>query len=169
MNQTLAKWNRTSKEEALTAMLACCGATRWAEIMVRLRPIDTVVELSAAAGRIWAEMEEADWMEAIACHPRIGGREAAKASAKSIQWSGEEQAGAKSAEAEVLELLAQGNALYEERFGFTYVVCATGKSATEMLEILKKRLMRDRVIELKEAAEQQRLITQIRLGKWLSA
>ena len=169
MNQNLASWNRASKEAALAAMLACCGATRWAEIMVRLRPIDTAIELHAAAVRAWAEMGEADWMEAINCHPRIGGRETANANPKSIEWSGEEQAGAKSAESQVLKELADGNALYEQRFEFTYIVCATGKSAEEMLQILKKRLLNDRASELKEAAEQQRLITQIRLGKWLSA
>jgi OHCU decarboxylase len=168
MNQTLAAWNRAANEEARTAMLACCGATRWAEMMVHARPVASIIELSEAADRIWAEMEEADWMEAFACHPRIGGRQAAKASAKSIEWSGEEQAGTKVAEAKTLELLAEGNHLYEERFGFTYIVCATGKSAAEMLEILKRRLLCDRVTELKEAAEQQRLIMQIRLGKWLS-
>lgn len=169
MNQTLAVWNEAPVEDARVAMLSCCGATRWAEMMIQLRPIANVIELSETADRIWAEMEESDWMEAIACHPRIGGRKAESANAKSIQWSGDEQAGAKSAEANVLHLLAEGNALYEERFGFTYIVCATGKSVDEMLEILKKRLLRDRVRELKEAAEQQRLIMQIRLGKWLSA
>ncbi len=169
MNSVLAAWNEAPVEDARVAMLSCCGATRWAEMMIQLRPVANVIELSVAADRIWAEMDESDWMEAIACHPRIGGRMAARANAKSIRWSGEEQEGAKSAAADVLQQLAEGNALYEQRFGFTYVVCATGKSAEEMLEILKARLLRDRLSELKEAAEQQRLITQIRLGKWLSA
>jgi 2-oxo-4-hydroxy-4-carboxy-5-ureidoimidazoline decarboxylase len=169
VNRTLAQWNETSVGNARAAMLSCCGATHWAERMVQLRPIAHATELSEVADRIWAEMAEADWMEAFACHPRIGGREAERASAKSIEWSGEEQVGAKSAEANVLQLLADGNALYEERFGFTYIVCATRKSAEEMLEILEKRLLCDRMSELTEAAEQQKLIMQIRLGKWLSA
>ena len=63
--------------------------------------------------------------------------------------------------------LAEGNEVYERRFGFTYIVCATGKSAEEMLTILNRRLAGDRAGELREAAEQQRQITQIRLGKWL--
>jgi 2-oxo-4-hydroxy-4-carboxy--5-ureidoimidazoline (OHCU) decarboxylase len=67
----------------------------------------------------------------------------------------------------VLAELTAGNALYEQRFGFTYIVCATGKSAEEMLAILNRRLAGDRAGELREAAEQQRQITQIRLGKWL--
>ena len=135
--------------------------------MVALRPIPSVFELSEAADRVWSTMEESDWMEAFACHPRIGERKAAHASAKSAAWSSQEQSSAGSAESDVLEELARGNALYEQRFGFTYIVCATGKSADEMLAILNRRLTSDRDAELREAAEQQRQITQIRLGKWL--
>jgi OHCU decarboxylase len=112
-------------------------------------------------------MEEPDWMEAFACHPRIGERKAAYASAKSVSWSSQEQASTASAAERVMAELAIGNAEYERRFGFTYIVCATGKSPEEMLAILKRRLSRDRPSELREAAEQQRQITQIRLGKWL--
>ena len=114
-------------------------------------------------------MEEADWMEAFACHPRIGERKAAHASAQSAAWSQQEQSSRNDAAERVLAELAEGNALYEQRFGFTYIVCATGKSAEEMLAILKRRLASDRAGELREAAEQQRQITQIRLGKWLDA
>jgi OHCU decarboxylase len=112
-------------------------------------------------------MEEPDWLEAFACHPRIGERKAAHATAKSATWSSQEQSSAAVAESDVLDELARGNDLYEQRFGFTYIVCATGKSADEMLAILNRRLARDRAAELREAAEQQRQITQIRLGKWL--
>ena len=112
-------------------------------------------------------MEEVDWMEAFACHPRIGERKAANASRKSAAWSQQEQSSAETGAERVLAELASGNALYEQRFGFTYIVCATGKSAEEMLSILNRRLKSDRVTELREAAEQQRQITQIRLGKWL--
>lgn len=148
-------------------MIACCGAKRWATAMVALRPIESLLELSLAADRIWSTMGEADWMEAFACHPRIGERRAEHASEKSVAWSQQEQASAGSAVARVLAELAAGNRLYEERFGFTYIVCATGKSAEEMLAILNRRLGNARDAELREAAEQQRQITQIRLGKWL--
>jgi OHCU decarboxylase len=167
MNAMLAAWDAADPRAALDAMLACCGARRWAEGMVARRPIAGVVELSAAADEVWAAMGEADWMEAFACHPRIGERKAVRASQKSVVWSRQEQASAENAEERVLAELAEGNALYEQRFGFTYIVCATGKSAAEMLAILKRRLESDRSVELKEAAEQQRQITQIRLGKWL--
>ena len=86
---------------------------------------------------------------------------------QSAAWSRQEQSSAKAANERVLAELAEGNALYEQRFGFTYIVCATGKSAEEMLAILRRRLASNREAELREAAEQQRQIMQIRLGKWL--
>jgi 2-oxo-4-hydroxy-4-carboxy-5-ureidoimidazoline decarboxylase len=167
MNPVLAAWNEAPETAALDAMLACCGARRWAQAMVALRPFQSVVTLSLTADEVWSTMEEADWMQAFACHPRIGQRQAARSSAKSAAWSEQEQSSAASAANEVLTHLAEGNALYEQRFGFTYIVCATGKSAAEMLAILQRRLSSDRASELREAAEQQRQITQIRLGKWL--
>ena len=167
MNSTLAAWNEAEADTALAAMIACCGARRWAEAMVALRPIADVAELSAAAGRIWNTMEEADWREAFACHPRIGERTPAHTSAQSHAWSQEEQSSANGAAMSVLAKLAVGNALYEERFGFTYIVCATGKSAEEMLSILNRRIANDPAAELCEAAGQQRQIMQIRLRKWL--
>ncbi len=167
MNATLESWNAASADAALEAMIACCGARRWAAAMVAQRPIRTVSELSAAADEEWARMEEADWMEAFACHPRIGARKAAHASAQSSTWSNQEQSSTHETAERVLAELAEGNEVYERRFGFTYIVCATGKSAEEMLTILNRRLAGDRAGELREAAEQQRQITQIRLGKWL--
>ena len=167
MNAALDAWNKADEASALDAMIACCGARRWASAMVALRPIGSVVELSEAADRVWATMNETDWMEAFACHPRIGERKAVHASAQSVEWSRQEQSSAASASERILVELAEGNALYEERFGFTYIVCATGKSADEMLAVLQRRLARNRDAELREAAEQQRQILQIRLGKWL--
>jgi OHCU decarboxylase len=164
----LAAWNQADAQDALEAMLACCGARRWAAAMVARRPMRDVVELSTEADSAWSAMEEADWLEAFACHPRIGERRAAHASAQSAAWSRQEQAGAAEAAARVMEELAEGNAQYEAKFGFTYIVCATGKSAEELLAILKERLEHTREMELREAAEQQRQILQIRLGKWLT-
>lgn len=168
MNAKLAAWNEAGEDQALAVMLACCGARRWASGMVAARPVDTVGALSATADRVWAAMGETDWIEAFACHPRIGERKTAHASAQSAAWSQQEQSGVNDAEACVLAELAEANAQYQQRFGFTYVVCATGKSACEMLEILKRRLSNSREAELRQAAEQQRQIVQIRLGKWLT-
>jgi OHCU decarboxylase len=167
MNPVLAAWNEAPEISALDAMLVCCSARRWAQSMVALRPFQTVETLSLTADEVWSTMEEADWLEAFAGHPRIGERKPASQPGRSAAWSEQEQSGASVAPNNVLTQLAAGNATYEQRFGFTYIVCATGKSADEMLGILERRLANDRAAELREAAEQQRQITQIRLRKWL--
>lgn len=166
MNAILAAWNHADEDAAREAMLACCGSKRWAAAMVKLRPIGSVPQLSEAADCVWSTMQEADWLEAVACHPRIGERKTS-AAGQSGAWSSQEQSRTSTAGERVLAELAEANLLYEQRFGFTYVVCATGKSAEEMLAILKRRLKSTRENELREAAEQQRQIMQIRLGKWL--
>lgn len=172
MNAALAAWNHADQTAALEAMLACCGAQRWAEAMVGLRPISSIEKLSEAADQAWSKMGETDWLEAFACHPRIGTRNqsggATHGQGRATEWSREEQSFTSSATEQLLNELAEGNALYEQRFGFIYVVCATGKSAGEMLAILRRRLTSSREAELREAAEQQRQIMQIRLGKWLA-
>jgi OHCU decarboxylase len=175
MNATLAAWNAAEESAAFEAMLACCGSKRWAQAMVAQRPFASVWALSEAADRAWGAMQEPDWLEAFACHPRIGQREPALAAAhtshdpvaRSAEWSRQEQLSARAANEMVLAELEADNQRYEQLFGFTYIVCATGKSAVEMLTILKRRLANNRESELSEAAEQQRQIMQIRLGKWL--
>jgi OHCU decarboxylase len=171
MNATLAAWNGTDASSATETMLACCGSKRWAAAMVALRPIASVEALSQAADRLWSTMQEPDWLEAFACHPRIGERKPAVAvadtSAQSSAWSRQEQSSASVTNELVLTELTEDNQLFEQRFGFTYIICATGKSAAEILTILKRRLASNREAELCEAAEQQRQIMQIRLGKWL--
>jgi len=165
LNRALDEWNRVDLATARTAMLACCGATRWADAMATARPILGVAKLSETANRLWSTMREPDWLEAFACHPRIGERRT-PTTGQSAAWSKDEQASAATATTRVVAELAEKNVLYEKRFGFTYIVCATGKSAEEMLAILTRRLNNDRDTELREAAEQQRQITQLRLEKW---
>lgn len=167
MNSVLAAWNEADEASALEAMLACCRSRRWAQAMVALRPFSSVETLSLTADEVWSTMEEADWMEAFAAHPRIGENTDTGATTKAGIWSKEEQTSTEGAAKPVLEQLAEGNALYEKRFGFTYIVCATGKSAEEMLATLQGRLTNDRETELRAAAEEQRQIMQIRLRKWL--
>lgn len=169
MNPVLDAWNEANEKEAMQTMISCCGSRRWAEAMAAMRPIESILQMSETADRVWSTMREPDWLEAFACHPRIGERKAAQATRQSERWSQQEQAGSTKAEEQLLIELAELNALYEQRFGFTYIVCATGKNADEMLEILKRRINSDRDSELREAAEQQRQIMQIRLGKWLAS
>jgi 2-oxo-4-hydroxy-4-carboxy-5-ureidoimidazoline decarboxylase len=168
MNQVLAAWNEADKAKAHYDMIACCGAPRWADAMVARRPFVSIGELYATADHLWSTMEESDWLVAFACHPRIGERKNASATAKSATWSRHEQSSTANTSETVLTELAELNARYEERFGFTYIVCATGRSADEMLAILKRRVASDRSAELSEAAEQQRQIMRIRLRKWLA-
>lgn len=168
MNPLLAKWNKCDEASALEAMTACCGARRWAAGMVARRPISDSASLSATADQVWSEMEEPDWMEAFACHPRIGERMTRRVASQSAAWSRQEQSSTTSAGVDLLTELAELNSVYEQQFGFTYIVCATGKNVEEMLSIVKRRLVNDRETELREAAEQQRQIMQIRLGKWLA-
>lgn len=166
-NSVLDAWNRASVEAAMVPMFACCGARRWAVAMALRRPIASVAEMCAIADKEWNQMEESDWMEAFACHPRIGERKAAGPSTQSETWSRQEQASAEHASGGALAEMARANNIYERRFGFTYIVCATDKSVEEMLKILTRRLENDRAAELREAAEQQRQIMQIRLKRWL--
>jgi len=168
MNAVLAHWNACSESDAIEAMLVCCGARRWAQAMVAARPIAAVAALSETADKVWATMSEQDWLEAFSCHPRIGERKTSHASPQSGAWSQQEQFAVAAGQQRTLDALARGNAEYEDCFGFTYIVCATGKSGEEMLAILTRRLTNSREVELLEASEQQRQILQIRLGKWLT-
>jgi 2-oxo-4-hydroxy-4-carboxy-5-ureidoimidazoline decarboxylase len=167
VNPILKSFNEAAPEYAVTTLLSCCAARRWAELVASSRPYSNEEALFTEADRVWATMQKADWMEAFRAHPRIGERTPAQASEQSKAWSSQEQASVHAAHSRVLDELRTANAHYEELFGFTYIVCATGKSADEMLGIMQRRLNNDRESELREAAEQQRQITQIRLRKWL--
>jgi 2-oxo-4-hydroxy-4-carboxy-5-ureidoimidazoline decarboxylase len=169
MKPMLKRWNLLPAHEAAEEILACCGAQAWANGLVERRPFENEVSLIAASDEIWNRLGARDWMEAFAKHPRIGERKApVTASAKSGAWSAQEQrVVAKAAEAVQLAL-AEGNREYEEKFGRVFIVCATGKSASDMLETLQRRLGNDEAGELREAAEEQRKITNLRLKKWLS-
>ena len=149
-------------------MLKCCGSSRWAEGVAACRPFRNVAELLEAADRVWRELSPEDWLEAFRSHPKIGERKAAaEVSEESHRWSEREQAGAREASAATLAALAEANKVYEEKFGFIFIVCAAGKSAAEMLTILDSRLNNERGAELRVAAEEQRRITRLRLQKLL--
>jgi OHCU decarboxylase len=167
MNQILNDFNQLEADQARTALLHCCAAKRWAHGLTSMRPFANEEELLLSSDKVCATMLEQDWMEAFRAHPRIGEQKVRHASAQSRAWSSEEQSSSSNAQITVLDKLAAGNHLYEQTFGFTYIVCATGKTADEMLTILEQRLSNDRDKELAEAAEQQRQITQLRLRKWL--
>jgi 2-oxo-4-hydroxy-4-carboxy-5-ureidoimidazoline decarboxylase len=155
---TLDEFNRLPKEKAQAELLRCCGSKRWSERMAEMRPYPTSDILQAAAHRLWSDLGKGDWIEAFGHHPKIGDRE-------ELRKKYSEQSGVAKASEATLQALAQGNADYEKRFGFIFIVCATGKSADEMLAILNARLPNAPEQELRIAAEEQGKITRIRLKK----
>ena len=156
----LDQLNHAEQARAETDLLACCGSTAWAREVAARRPFRDPGHLAAAADEVWAGVDVDDHLEAFAAHPRIGERSAER-------WSSQEQAGAASAEDATLQALADGNRTYEERFGHVFLICATGKSADEMLVALRERLDNDPETERHVAAEEQRQITHLRLDKLL--
>ena len=129
----------------------------WALRMYVARPFHDWDDLLHAASNIWSRLPDSDWLEAFAAHPRIGERKAG--------WSSQEQSGTRTASDETMNAIAEGNRAYEEKFGFVYLICATGKSAEEMRENLEQRLQNDRQTELNIAAEEHAKITALRLEK----
>ena len=165
---TLDEFNALSSETAESLLMDCCGCGRWAVHVASQRPFVSSNVLYAAADTIWQNLDRADWLEAFSHHPQIG-EKAAVGSASARQWATGEQSGGRSASEDAKTRLARGNRTYYEKFGYIYIVCATGKSADEMLALLERRLQNDPASELPIAAEQQRLITRIRLEKLLSS
>lgn len=161
--------NAMDPSEARAEFLKCCAASRWADQMVARRPFASTGQVLDASDEIWAQMRTKDYLEAFAGHPRIGDLDSLRARYGDTRtWAQGEQAGAQGASELVLEGLAEGNRAYEERFGHLFIVCATGKSAAEMLEILRSRLGNDPEIETHVAAAEQHKITRIRLEKLLT-
>jgi len=163
---TLQSFNELPEKEAIDSLFACCGSTNWAGRMEGCRPFTTLDDLKTTADRIWGETTETDWLEAFTHHPKIGDTESLKKKfAATAAWASNEQSAVQSAGMEVLEKLAQGNRDYELKFGFIFIVCATGKTATEMLALLEARLPNEKEEELRIAAGEQHKITHIRIDK----
>ena len=163
---TVAELDAIPAAAAAELLRACCGATRWVEGMVARRPFGNEGTLYTAADDLWWSLGKADWLEAFSHHPRIGeSRAAAAQSERARDWSGGEQGGMTGAAHDLREELAAANAAYDERFGYICIICATGKSAVELLEITRGRLANSPGVELRIAAEEQRKITRLRLEK----
>ena len=166
----IEKLNRMSPDERRAALLSCCGSTRWAEEVAGLLPMWDVGQLLILGERVWRELGRKDWLEAFRAHPKIGERRAAAtAGEEARRWSEGEQSRAREASAETLDALAEANREYEEKFGFIFIVCATGKSAEEMLALLRARMRNDAETELRVAADEQWRITELRIKKLLDA
>jgi OHCU decarboxylase len=162
----LERLNLLPTMEAENEFLKCCGSRRWAKRMVDARPFASLDDLTTKADRMWWELESKDWLEAFHSHPKIGETKAATpTSTESQKWSEAEQSGTRGSAPATMRALADLNREYEEKFGYIFIVCATGKSSEEMLEILRERMNNVPEDELRIAAGEQAKITQLRLNK----
>ena len=168
---TLTELNSLPKSALAEALQKCCGSMAWVENMVAQFPLANAESLMGQAQARWNQLSEADWREAFTHHPQIGGDvEALRAKfASTSTWAEGEQASVKTASQETLEALATGNEDYERKFGYIFIVCATGKTAAEMLALLQARLPNKPEDEILLAAAEQDKITRIRLEKLLAA
>src|SRR2546430_1149825 len=169
MNQSVNRLNDLSANDAHTEFLKCCGSTKWARAMTDARPFVSKEELFAKADDISSSLKDEDWLEAFRAHPKIGEKKAATVQSHQEQkWSAQEQSGVTEASAGTISQLAERNREYEDRFGFIFIICASGKSSDEMLAILNSRIENDPQTELRIASGEQREITSLRLQKLLT-
>jgi OHCU decarboxylase len=155
---TLEEFNAVDAAVARAALLRCCGSKQWAEAMLARRPFRDRDMLFSQAESTWWTLNPGDWLEAFSAHPRIGEK-------KLAAWASQEQNGIHSASTQILEQLATGNQEYERKFGWIFLINATGKSAAGMLDSLRARLRNPPEEELPIAAGEQAKITALRLKK----
>jgi OHCU decarboxylase len=168
LSRALEYLNSLPSDQAEREFLKCCGSTRWAREMSNARPFADVDSLFGQSESTCRSLDEEDWLEAFRAHPKIGEQKAEAVQSEQAQtWSAQEQAGVADAATETKAELAARNQEYEQRFGFIFIVCASGKTSAEMLAILTARLQNDTETELRIAAEEQRKITRLRIEKML--
>lgn len=162
---SLELFNNQPAASAHAALRACCASTRWSETLALQRPFLTPEMLVQTSTEVWFTLSESDWLEAFAAHPRIG--ETRPITTSFLTHSQTEQSATQGTLTPVAEALLAGNHAYEDKFGFRYIVFASGRTAPELLAVLGQRLTHIREQELREAAAQQDRITQLRLQRWL--
>ena len=166
---TLHELNILPKHQLKSELFKCCGSNTWVDKMLPFFPADDLVELLNDAEEEWYHCTEADWLEAFAQHPKIGDVDSLKKKfASTAHWASSEQMAVDQASQQTLETLAHANDAYEQKFGFIFIVCATGKSADEMLQLLQARLPNNKQEEIEIAMDEQNKITQLRLQKLLA-
>ena len=163
---TLPEFENLSLDERRILLTQCCGATSWVNKMLAIFPVTGLDEVFKQAELKWNECKQQDWLEAFDHHPKIGDINSLKQKfANTAQWATNEQSGVNASNSKVLQDLAKGNEDYEHKFKFIFIVCATGKTAAEMLSILQARLPNNPADEIEIAAREQGKITKIRLQK----
>jgi 2-oxo-4-hydroxy-4-carboxy-5-ureidoimidazoline decarboxylase len=165
---TLHELNTLPAPQLKEELMKCCGSSAWVNKMLPFFPADDLVELLEDAEEQWYLCNEEDWKEAFVHHPKIGDVESLKKKfASTAKWASGEQSGVNTASQKTIEALAEGNKQYENKFGYIFIVCATGKSAEDMLAILQSRLPNNPNEEIEIAADEQNKITKLRLEKLL--
>ena len=166
---TVAELNALPEPAAREALAACCAASPWVDAMLAARPWRAPEHPMTTAERAWGLLTPTQLAEAVAHHPRLGeSHAAASLGERERAWSAGEQAGAGAARDDVRKALAAGNADYERRFGHTFILCASGRSAADMLAALQARLANDDATEWAITADELRKITLVRLSKLLA-
>lgn len=158
----VARLNALDEAAARDALGRCCACETWIDAMLARRPFEDTADLFATADAAWRALAPREWRQAFAAHPRIGDQRAS-------DWSAEEQAGVRGASTAVADQLRALNARYEERFGHVFLICATGRPAGELLAELERRIANDPDREMREAADEQRKITRLRLQRLVGA
>lgn len=165
---TLHELNILPQNKLKEELFKCCGSSAWVSKMLPFFPAEDLVELLEDAEQQWYNCNEEDWKEAFAHHPKIGDAGSLKNKFSPGSWELNEQSAINTASEQTLRALSESNKKYEEKFGYIFIVCATGKSTEEMLGILEIRLQNKPEDEIKIAMEEQNMITKIRLEKLLS-
>ena len=164
----LAELNQGDSEQVRIELLKCCGSSKWVNNIFAARPFSSVAQLHVQADKIWLELGKDDYLEAFAAHPKIGESKAPEKAKNTENWTRKEQAGMLNTADQVKLELEKQNCKYEIKFGYIFIVCATGKSAEEMLDMLQHRLENSPLIELNIAACEQNKITNLRLNNMLA-
>ena len=161
----LTALNRAEPVQAAADLRSCCASQSWSTAMTARRPFADVSALLQAAADEWWVLDESDWLEAFAAHPRIG--EPREGDDRHTTWSRDEQSGVAADGTDTAAEMATCNAQYEERFGYRFLICATGMSGEEMLDACHRRVSNDPDEEILVAAAEQEKITALRLRKLL--
>ena len=160
---TIADYDHLEASEKRFLLTQCCGSQKWVDKMIGLPPAEDLIDLFEDAEEMWYKCNEDDWKEAFTHHPMIGDIDSLRKKFSNDQFAAKEQASINDSSEKTLQALAEGNHVYQQKFGYIFIVFATGKSAEEMLEILQARLNNNPEEEIKIAMEEQNKITQLRL------
>ena len=163
---TIGDFDRMPREELKEKLFTCCGSHAWVEKMIKVLPVEDLIDLFQCAEEKWYECSEAEWKEAFAHHPQIG-KSVNIGDPSNQGWSDQEQAGVNVSDVSLNKELAESNRMYVEKFGFIFIINATGKSGPEILSVMNERLNNDPSEEIKIAAAEQVAITRNRLEKLL--